>query len=293
MTKQNPTREPEGLLSYNIYQSYADFSEFLLKRKGKRNFVAPAYRFLEFFKECDLQWGKIPSYEIITYTFDDHFVQKNMPVLGWLLKTHQICVDDTTEQIIISQAAIQEMFVAFDDDSPSILQEYLCFLNKRQKRRQSKPSSVRTVFQPMISLYYYYGLHGSQTPSQAQIDRYLTTNKGQISAMVCFVQYLNNHRQFNLVCKRMSKQVPVRPTYKIVGDKDRQKFERRFIALAMLTDPLNNKEKIQWINYGIRYFHRFFISIKALSDVDIKPCDEYENLMLVQYDNKQFALPKF
>lgn len=150
MIKRNPTRESEELLSHNIYQSYTDFSEFLLKRKGKRNFVAPAYRFLEFFKECDLQWGKIPSYEIITYTFDDRFVQKNMPVIGWLLKTHQICVDDTTEQIIISQAAIQEMFVAFDDDPPSILQEYLCFLNKRQKRRQSKPSSVRTVFQPII-----------------------------------------------------------------------------------------------------------------------------------------------
>lgn len=293
MTNQNPIRELEDLLSHNIFQSYTDFSEFLRSRTGKRNFVAPAYRFIEFFKECDLQWGKIPSYKIITYTFDDHFVQKNMPVLRWLLKTHQICVDDITEQIIISQAAIQEMFVAFDDDPPIILQEYLCFLNKRQKHRQSKPSSVRTVFQPIINLYHYYSLQGSQTPTQVQIDRYLTINKGQISAMICFVQYLNNHRQLNFVCKRVSKQVSVKPAYKMVGDKDRQKFERRFIALAMLTDPLNNKEKIQWVNYGIRYFHRFLISIKTLSDVDIKPCHDYENLMLVFYHDKQFALPKF
>ena len=293
MINQNPTRELEEQLSHSIFQSYTDFSKFLRSRTGKRNFVAPAYRFDEFFKECDLQWGKIPSYKIITHTFDNHFVQKNMPVLGWLLKTRQIFVDNTTEQIIISQAAIQEMFVAFDDDPPSILQEYLCFLNERQKRRQSKPSSVRTVFQPIIILYHYYGLRGCQTPSQAQIDRYLIKNKGHITAMVSFVQYLNNHRQFNLVCKRPSNQIPIKPAYRIVGDKDRQKFERRFIALAMLTGPLNDKEKIQWINYGIRYFHRFFISIKTLSDVDIKPCNEYENLMLVQYDNKQFALPKF
>lgn len=293
MINQNPTRELEEQLSHSIFQSYTDFSKFLRSRTGKRNFVAPAYRFDEFFKECDLQWGKIPSYKIITHTFDNHFVQKNMPVLGWLLKTRQIFVDDTTEQIIISQAAIQEMFVAFDDDPPSILQEYLLFLNQRQKRRQSKPSSVRTVFQPIISLYHHYGLRGCQTPSQAQIDRYLIKNKGHITAMISFVQYLNGHHQFNLVCKRSSKKIPIKPAYRIVGDKDRQKFEKRFIALAMLTRPINDKEKIQWINYGIRYFHRFFISIKTLSDVDIKPCNEYENLMLVQYDNKQFALPKF
>ncbi|MFP3454152.1 hypothetical protein R0K30_21325, partial [Bacillus sp. SIMBA_154] len=105
MINQNPTRELEEQLSHSIFQSYTDFSKFLRSRTGKRNFVAPAYRFDEFFKECDLQWGKIPSYKIITHTFDNHFVQKNMPVLGWLLKTRQIFVDNTTEQIIISQAA--------------------------------------------------------------------------------------------------------------------------------------------------------------------------------------------
>ena len=293
MIKSNPIREPEDLLSHSVFQSYSDFDMFLLRRTGRRKFVAPAHRFFAFFKECDLRWGNIPSYEIITCSFSDQFVQRNMPVIGWLVKTHQINVDNTIEQIIISQAAIQESFVAFGDDPPSILQEYLLFLNKRQERRRSKPSSVRTVFQPIISLYHHYGLQGSQTPSQAQINKYLKRNKGHTTSMISFVQYLNTSRQCNLVCKRVKKQILDKPAYKMVGDKERKEFERRFIELAMLIDPLDNEEKIQWIKYGIGYFHRLFINIKALSDVCIKLCREYENLMLVQYDNRQFALPKF
>lgn len=293
MTKLNPINEPEELLSYEVSQSYVDFSEFLRRRTGKRKFVAPAHRFLKFFKECDVQWGKIPSYEIIIHAFDDRFVQRNMPVLGWMVKTHQIHVDDMTEQILISQAAIQEMFVAFGDNPPSILQEYLLFLNERQERRKSKPSSVRTVFQPIIGLYYHYGLKDAQTPSQAQIDRYLVKNKGHITAIVSFTHYLNTHHQFNLICKRSKKRTLNKPNYKVVGDKERRKFEKRFIELAMLTKPLSNKEKIQWVNNGIKYFHRFFINIKTLSDVHIKPCNEYKNLMLVQYGDKLFTLPKF
>lgn len=293
MIKPNPIREPEDLLSHSVFQSYSDFDMFLSRRTGRRKFVAPTHRFLEFFKECDLRWGKIPSYEIIMYTFNNEFVQRNMPVIGWLVKTHQIHVDNTIEQIIISQAAIQESFVAFGDNPPSILQEYLLFLNKRQERRRSKPSSVRTVFQPIISLYHHYGLHGSQTPSQSQINKYLNKNKGHTTAMISFIQYLNTSCQCDLVCKRVKKQILDKPAYKMVGDKERKEFERQFIELAMLTDPLDNKEKIQWINYGIGYFHRFFINIKALSDVHVQQCSEYENLMLVRYDDKQFALPKF
>lgn len=293
MIKPNPIREPEDLLSHSVFQSYSDFDMFLRRRTGRRKFVAPTHRFFEFFKECDLRWGKIPSYEIITCTFNDQFVQRNMPVIGWLVKTHQIHIDNTIEQIIISQAAIQESFVAFGDDPPSILQEYLLFLNKRQERRRSKPSSVRTVFQPIISLYYHYGLQDSQTPSQAQVNKYLKKNKGHTTAMISFIQYLNSSCQSDLVCKRVKKQILDKTDYKMVGDKERKEFERRFIELAMLTDPLDNEEKIQWIKYGIGYFHRLFINIKALSDVCIKPCREYENLILVQYDNKQFALPKF
>lgn len=293
MTKLNPINEPEELLSYKISQSYVDFSEFLRRRTGKRKFVAPAHRFLKFFEECDVQWGKIPSYEIIIHTFDDQFVQRNMPVLGWMVKTHQIRDDDMTEQILISQAAIQEMFVAFGDNPPSILQEYLLFLNKRQEQRKSKPSSVRTVFQPIIGLYYHYGLKDNQTPSQAQIDRYLVKNKGHITAIVSFTHYLNTHHQFSLICKRATKRILDKSTYRVVGDKDRKKFERQFIFLAMLEKPLSDKQKIQWINNAIKYFHRFFIDVKALSDVHIRPCEYYEGLMIVQYGDKLFALPKF
>ena len=293
MTKLNPINAPEELLSYKVYQSYVDFSEFLRRRTGKRKFVAPAHRFLKFFEECDVQWGKIPSYEVIIHTFDDQFVQRNMPVLGWMVKTHQIRVDDMTEQILISQAAIQERFVAFGDNPPSTLQEYLLFLNERQEQRKGKPSSVRTVFQPIIGLYYHYGLKDNQTPSQAQIDRYLVKNKGHITAIVSFTHYLNTHHQFNLICKRAKKQTLGKPHYKVVGDKERRKFEKQFIELAMLTKPLSDKEKIQWVNSGIKYFHRFFINIKILSDVHIKPCNEYKNLILVQYGDKLFALPKF
>lgn len=293
MIKPNPIKEREELLSCNISQSYANFSDFLRKRTGKRRFVAPAHRFLEFFEECDKQWSEIPNFKTFISTFNDQFVQTNMPVLAWLVKTHQILVNDITKQVLISQAAIQERFVAFGDKPPSILQEYLIFLNERQRQRQSKPSSVRTVLQPIIDLYYHYGLKGSQTPTQAQIDRYLTSNKGQLSAIISFVHYLNIHHHSKLICKKQTKRILEKPTYKIVGEKERQKFEKRFIELAMLTEPLNDKQKIEWINNGIKYFHRFLIDIKTLSDVHIKLCSEYKGLMLVEYDNRLFALPKF
>lgn len=293
MIKPNLIKEREELLSCNISQSYANFSEFLRKRTGKRRFVAPAHRFLEFFEECDKQWSEIPDFRTLISTFNDQFVQKNMPVLAWLVKTHQILVDDITKQILISQAAIQERFVAFGNKPPSILQEYLIFLNERQRQRQSKPSSVRTVLQPIIDLYYHYGLKGSQTPTQAQIDSYLTKNKGHLTAIISFVHYLNTYRQFNLTYRRIAKPTLDKITYKVVEDKERQKFEKQFILLAMLERPLNDRQKIQWINNGIKYFHRFFINIKTLSDVVIKPCKEYESLILVEYGGNLFPLPKF
>lgn len=293
MIKPNPIKEREDLLSCNISQSYVDFSEFLRKRTGKRTFTAPAHKFLNFFEECDRQWSEIPNFETLISMFDDPFIQKNMPVLRWLVKTNQIHVDDITEQTIISQAAIQERFVAFSAKPPLILQEYLFFLNERQRQRKSKPSSVRTVFQPIVSLYYHYGLKDSQTPSQAQINEYLVKNKGQMTAIISFVHYLNTHHQFSLICKRATKRILDKSTYRVVEDKDRKKFERQFIFLAMLEKPLSDKQKIQWINNGIKYFHRFFIDVKALSDVHIRPCEDYEGLMIIQYSDKLFALPKF
>lgn len=293
MIKPNPIKEREELLSCNISQSYENFSAFLQKRTGKRRFVAPAHRFLEFFEECDKQWSEIPNFETLIDKFNDQFIQTNMPVLAWLVKTYQIHVNDITKQILISQAAIQERFVAFGDKPPMILQEYLVFLNERQRQCGSKPSSVRTVLQPIIDMYYHYGLKGLQTPTQAQIDRYLTGNKGQLSAIISFVHYLNSYCHSNLICKKPIKRVLDKPTHKIVGEKERQKFEKRFIELAMLIEPLSDKQKTQWINNGIKYFHRFSVDINTLADVHIKPCESYEGLMIIQYSNKSFALPKF
>lgn len=293
MIKPNLTKEREEQLNQQVCQSYKDFNDFLRKRTGKRIFLASASCFIDFFKQCDVKWNEIPKYEILVSTFDESFIQKNMPVLGWLAKTNQIDANDLTKQILIVQAAIQEMLMIFGNTPPTILQSYLLFLNQRQSQRNTKPNSVRTVFQPIIGLYHHYKLENSQIPLQAQIDRYLLKNKGQLTAMVSFVYYLNSHHNCSLVCKRKNNKVFCNPKYKTVSEKSRKEFEKRLIALAMSSRPLSDKQKIQWINNGVKYFHRISVNFKTLSDVRIEMCEEYKDLMLVYYNNESFALPKF
>ena len=111
--------------------------------------------------------------------------------------------------------------------------------------------------------------------------------------MISCIHYLNTNHECNLKCKRITKSNSKKLTYKIVKDKERQICERRFVDLAMLNKPLNDRQKIQWINNGIKYFHRFSINVKALSDVSIESCEEYVNLMIVEYNQTSFVLPKF
>lgn len=187
------------------------------------------------------------------------------------------------------------MLASFGEDIPVVLLKYLDYLVQRMIAKDLKPMTIRNTIQTAIYLYIEMGLTGAKTPSQEQIDTYLKRKSGVAPQLSIFCKFLNGNFTTNLSCKLPKKKKPtfVDKGYDYVGDSDRKTCEKAFIELVMLPKPLNDKQRLAWVDYGLKYFHRHDIHLKQLSEVNIQDCSKNPELMIVSHKGTEFPIPKF
>ena len=113
-------------------------------------------------------------------------------------------------------------------------------------------------------------LDGAKTLSQEQIDAYLKHKGGAAPQLSIFCKFLNENFGTHLICKCPPKKKPViaNKGYDQIDDIDRKACEKAFIELVMLPKPLNDKQRLAWIDYALKYFHRHDIHLKKLSEIN-------------------------
>ena len=149
--------------------------------------------------------------------------------------------------------------------------------------------------QTAIYLYIEMRLDGAKTLSQEQIDAYLKHKGGAAPQLSIFCKFLNENFGTHLICKCPPKKKPViaNKGYDHVDDIDRKACEKAFIELATLPKPLNDKQRLAWVDCALKYFHRHDVHLKKLSDVAILDCIENTELIMVKHRDTLFPIPKF
>lgn len=295
MQKSKKIEKQEQELSLIMREQFRAFELSYNMRGGYKTYTAPAYFFIDFFWLCDKTWQKISDYNTLCSQFSPAQLERFMPVLKWLVISEQISVDEQTATIFILKGGVHELLANYGENIPVVLQSYLDYLVQRMTVKNLKPTTIRNTIQTAIYLYLEMGLTGAKTPSQEQIDTYLKRKAGVTPQLSNFCKFLNENFDTQLICKCPPKKKPVITDngYGYVTEADRKIYEKAFIELATLPKPLNDKQRLAWIDYGLKYFHRHDIHLKKLTDVDILNCDENPELMTVKHHENSFPIPRF
>ena len=295
MQKLKQTIKQEKQLSPLMLEYFKQFETSYNKRGGYKTYTVSASTFMDFFQLCDQNWSDIPSYEEICATFTQEQLEHAMPALKWLANTNKIQVDNQTSIVLNLKGGIYELLAYFGDKIPVELKTYLDYLAKRMLERNLKPITIRGMMQTAIYLYIEMRLDGAKTLSQEQIDAYLKHKGGAAPQLSIFCKFLNENFGTHLICKCPPKKKPViaNKGYDQIDDIDRKACEKAFIELVMLPKPLNDKQRLAWIDYALKYFHRHDVHLKKLSDVAILDCIENTELIMVKHRDTLFPIPKF
>ena len=295
MQKLKQTIKQEKQLSPLMLEYFKQFETSYNKRGGYKTYTVPASTFMDFFQLCDQNWSDIPSYEEICGTFTQEQLEHAMPALKWLANTNKIQVDNQTSIVLNLKGGIYELLAYFGDKIPVELKAYLDYLAKRMLERNLKPITIRGMMQTAIYLYIEMRLDGAKTLSQEQIDAYLKHKGGAAPQLSIFCKFLNENFGAHLICKCPPKKKFIGSDngYDYVNDTDRKACEKAFIELVMLPKPLNDKQRLAWVDYALKYFHRHDIHLKKLSEINILDCNENPELMIVKHQDIVFHIPKF
>lgn len=295
MQKLSNMNNLETELSPKVQEQFERFAKNYNKRGGSKKHTAPAVCFIDFFRLCDKKWGDIPDYDALCNTLTSGQIDYFMPVFKWLVDDKKIQVDVQTATIITLKGGIGQLTASFGETPPTAVQDYLDYSIEKMIVKNIKPVSVRGTLQTAIYLYIEMGLNGADTPSQAQIDAYLELKRGVAPQLSVFCKFLNESFGTSLSCKFTKKRKPevVDKGYSYVDDENRKYCEKAFIELAMLNKPLNKKQKLMWIDYGLKYFHRHDIHLNSLDEIEIQTCLDNKELMLLKHGDTTFAIPNF
>lgn len=271
------------LSSTLMREAYIDFTEWFMVNKGSMTATLKHNNYINFFTRCDALWSKIPSYESLVHEFKPNGLREYLTVLRWLIKTKQVVVDTKIKDQIAEEERIINLLDKFDDKTPDCISTYHQYLNQKLLSGKTSLKSVRLALQPAIDLYTQFQLTGSNKPIQEQIDGYLLIKQGQRNALYGFVMFLNSKYNKSLRCKK--------PKDKDIERINRLKIEKRMIAMSLESKPLNEKEKLVWLQLSMAYFHNTQISLKMLATITLKHGGN--EMDILTYEKQDYWLPKY
>ena len=278
------TRTNSYLLSSDLMrQAYTAFTIWFEAELGSKTATLKHISFINFFVRCDELWGKIPCYESLIHEFKPNGLREYLTVLRWLIKTKQVVVDPKIKDQIAEEERIVNLLAKLDNKAPDCITTYHQYLDQKLLNGKTSLKSVRLALQPAVDLCNQFKVEGSNTPDQEQIDTSLLEKSGQYNSFYGFVTFLNSKYNTLLKCEK--------PKNKDIEKVNRLKIEEKMIAMSLESEPLNEKEKLVWLQLSMAYFHNTQISLKMLTTITLKHgCDEMD---ILTYQERDYWLPKY
>lgn len=265
-----------------IKQQYEDFNIWFGKNKGLHKANVKFTNFLDFFVRCDELWGYIPDYDLLVAEFKPEGLRHNLTVLRWLIAIKQVTINEALKEQMAEEERIVNLFAKLGEETPNIVKEYYDYLLARQQQRGTALKTVRLSLQPVVDIYHQFSLKDAQTPSQEQLNRYLVVKQGQKNSLSSFVVFLREKHGIELRIKQ--------PSSKEILNIKKKDAERGLMELAKLPKPLSKDKHLEWLQFGMVYFHGVSITLKNLKDCLINE-DDKEEIQSIKYNGSDYFIP--
>lgn len=240
--------------------------------------------FIDFFIHCDEVWGNIPEYDLLVIEYKPEGLRHNLSVLRWLIDTQQITVNRTLKEQIAEQDRIDKLLAKLGDNTPQIIENYHTYLSNKQQQRKTALKSIRLNLQPVVDIYQQFDLKGENTPSQAQIDQYLSVKRGQANCLSAFIVFLRQTYDIHLTGK---------PSEIIISNTiDRKVVEKQILQLAQLPKPLSKTDNFKWLQLSMIYFHKQPLNIPTIKKLEVTE-DINNGMTLIHYKEQVYPIPRF
>lgn len=270
------------LSSTLMRQAYIEFTEWFMINKGSMTATLKHNNFIDFFVRCDALWGQIPSYESLVQEFKPNGLREHLTVLRWLINTKQVVVDSKIKAQVAEEERIINLLAKFDERTPDCISTYHHYLEQKLLMGKTSLKSIRLALQPAIDLCTQFGIEGSNTPNQEQLDGYLLVKHGQHNALYGFVMFLNKQHELSLVCTKPSKDAVLKA--------NRGEIEQKMMMLYNQPKPLSDKDELIWLQLSMVYFHKVDIKLRALKALSVEQCDD-NRMIKITFNQKEYCLP--
>lgn len=232
-------------LSAILGEAFKAFSLWLLERSGPHKAALSINGHYLFFRELEVTWGSVPSYELLLDHFGAAKLRRAENPMRWLAESGHVHVSAASREHHTEQRRIDAVLAELEDGwSRKLLAGYYAVLSSRVSRQKADLRSVRLALRAATNFLKSARLADEVRPGMKAVETFWRGSPGQIAAVTGFIGHLN--RTYGL-------QLEAKPDKRWLQKAKKAKAERELVALLRSQDQ--GDFEVRWIAKALHYFH--------------------------------------
>ncbi|AYG47271.1 hypothetical protein DV532_24445 [Pseudomonas sp. Leaf58] len=232
-------------LNTALGEAFKAFSIWLLERSGPHKAALNINDHYLFFRELEVAWGNVPSYEQLLEHFGAAKLRRAENPMRWLSESGHVRVNAERRESHTEQLRIEGVLAELEDGwSRQLLSGYYAMLSSRVSRQEADLRSVRLALRAAANFLKTARLAHEAKPGMKALEAFWRSSPGQVAAVTGFVGYLN---------KTYGLQLGAKPDKRWLQKVKKEKAERELVAL--LRDQDQGDFEARWIAKALAYFH--------------------------------------
>ncbi|WP_319469985.1 hypothetical protein [uncultured Pseudodesulfovibrio sp.] len=256
------------------------FGKWLGSHTGFHKASLTIHRYLPFFKDIELKWGKVPNYQALLSAFGAQGLRRQLLPMKWLEENELIQIDLSLKSTTTEKRRIQNILDSVKNDSAKYLIEYYDFLKARYLCNKISLRSLRLALCPAAKLILTARDSQEIMPVQKDLNCYLKNVPGQRNSISGFIRFLNDNFQANLA-------LPPKTARAALNKKQKSRKE----LVQLLINPNESlKYRKRLLGVALNYFHGLPLTLgeKLLQDIERMPSGE----TIVHHKGHNYWLPE-
>lgn len=226
-------------------KAFLAFSLWLLERSGPHNAALSINAHYLFFRELEVTWGNVPSYERLLDHFGAAKLRRAENPMRWLEKSGYVHVCVASRENHTEKRRIEAVLAELEDGwSQKLLSGYHAVLLLRVNRQETDLRSVRLALRAATNFLRSARLAHEAKPAMKAVEAFWRNSPGQIAALTGFIGHLN---------RTCGLQLEAKPDKRWLQKAKKAKAERELVAL--LRDQCQGDFEVRWIAKALIYFH--------------------------------------
>lgn len=267
-----------------LAQSFEAFGQWLGGKVGGHKAALAIHHYLPFFMEIGLQWGNIPSYDVLLRHFGAQHLRRVLLAIRWMEEAGLIFVNVEAKEEDSERRRIVATLKKVPEASPerTILDGYYKSLQRAFQNGAITMRSVRLALSPAASLLLKARELEVMPPDRKALAAYLEVAPGQRAAISGFVRYLREVMEIEIVLPKFDAEKAKRNRGK--------QLETAMLEL-MQRGGQDHTFNRRWLSVALAYFYELPVAVgKNLSEeqVSINPDGSY----VVDWNGETYWIPK-